>query len=172
MPHNLWSELRSTAARWMLKRVQHDEEGGEVAKQPPQQQMGPTLLSAPSTPALQPHDFGRSPVPGLSSLALPSPCGSGCGLLGLSGGSSEPAFITRPPCRCPVPSGGRFRPCGLLLPPGGSVTALDALSFRRLVPLRRSSASPAFFPTAVKSDLLTLRLSLHLRFARFRPKSS
>ena len=86
--------------------------------------MGPTLLSAPSTPAVQPHDFGRSPVPGLSSLALPSPCGSGCGLLGLSGGSSEPAFITRPPCRCPVPSGGWFRPCDPLLPPGGSVTAL------------------------------------------------
>ena len=40
MPHNLWSELRSTAARWMLKRVQHDEEGGEVAKQPPKRKWG------------------------------------------------------------------------------------------------------------------------------------
>ena len=95
-----------------------------LAPRNPKTQMGPTLLSAPSTPAVQPHDFGRSPVPGLSSLALPSPCGSGCGLLGLSGGSLEPAFITRPPCRCPVPSGGWFRPCDPLLPPGGSVTAL------------------------------------------------
>lgn len=35
----------------------------------------------------------------------------------------KPAFIVRPPRWRPVPSGGRFRPCDLSHPPGGSVTA-------------------------------------------------
>ena len=86
--------------------------------------MGPTLLSAPSTPASLPNDFGRSPVPGLLPLASPSPCGSCSACLGVSGGSLEPAFITRLLCRCPVPSGGRVGSCDPLLPPGGSVTTL------------------------------------------------
>ena len=120
--------------------------------------MGPTLLSAPRSPALISDDFGRLPVPVLLPLALHHPCGF-CGAgLGVSGGSLEPAFITRSLCRCPVPSGGWFGSCDPLLPPGGSVTAFDALSFRLLVPLRRSNASPASFPTAVKSDRLTANL--------------
>ena len=112
--------------------------------------MGPTLLSAPSTPATLPNDFGRSPVPGLLLPASPSPCGSSVACLGLAGGSvrnrlSSPGHLAGVRSRQAVVQVSPASWFGLHPSPGGSVTAL--MLYRSGLPVRFAEALLSFRPS-------------------------
>lgn len=116
----------------------------------PQMQMGPTLLSAPSTPASQPDDFGRSPVPGLLPLSLLPPCGSCTDCLGLAGGSvrnrlSSPGHLAGVRSRQAVVPVSPANRLDLHPTPGGSVTAL--MPYRSGVPVHEAEALLSFRPS-------------------------
>lgn len=103
--------------------------------------------------------FRTRPV---SRRGLPLPAASS------SGGPKGPAFLARLIRRRPVPSGGWFGSEDPLLPPGGSVTALQPVV--PVLPFHDAEASLPFHPSRPPlGDLTAPRHSLHLRFARFVP---
>ncbi len=138
--------------------------------------MGPVFPPAPRSPALVPGDLGDRRTRGSFPTALFDPCGSSStssaarwsvkdrlsspgSRAGVRSRQAVGSGLLGKPIR-PLPSTWRFR------------DRFDALPFPAFRSAMREHRFPSAVPGRGRSDRLTARHSLHLRFARHVPKNA